>query len=108
MTYDELVATYAGSGHAAGVVHRWYQETAPSDQALVGLAEVAAKQFVDGEIDFRTASGLLNQLMPLIGFESAPRRFWEFYTALEDFETLDDPEQAARPAIARLLYGVAG
>jgi hypothetical protein len=107
MTSNGLIDAYVASGLAPEVVRRWCQRTTPSSEALVALAEAVAKQFVEGRIDFQVASGLFNQLMPLVGFDAAPLRFWKLYVALEDFEVLEEPNQSARLAVARLINGVA-
>jgi hypothetical protein len=71
------------------------------------LAERVGADFLAGRINFVAANGLLNQLMPLAGFEDAPRRFWQFYVAFEDFETSDSPDTDARSAVAALVSGTA-
>ena len=67
------------------------------------MAESIGAAFLAGRIDFISANGLLNQLMPLAGFESAPKRFWQYYTAFEDFETVDDPDTSAKAAVSALI-----
>jgi hypothetical protein len=103
--FEDLLSSYVSSGIDPSVVHRWYERNAPSEKSLSTLAEVIGEAFVSSRIDFNTASGLLNQLMPLLGFEAAPRRFWEYYIAFENFETNPEPDTSARAAIAVLAHG---
>jgi len=76
-----------------------------SRDLLSDFAEFVAQRFVAGELDFLTANGAMNQVMPVAGFEDAPQRFWEAYVAFEEFETVADPDEQARLRIRKLLTG---
>lgn len=100
--FDALMNAYSASGMDSAVVKAWYAENAPSTEALSRLAEGIASAFLSGRIDYSAASGLLNQLMPLAGFESAPGRLWRYYIAFEDAETSSDPDTHAKQAVSTL------
>jgi hypothetical protein len=107
MTFEDLVCSYASSGLDPNVVHGWYERNTPTEKSLSALAEELGEAFLSGSIDYNIASGLFNQLMPLVGFEAAPRRFWEYYIFFEGFEMNPDPDTSARAAIAVLTHGKA-
>ena len=100
--FDNLIMTYVASGLDPAVVEHWYADSSPSGESLSYLAESIGAAFLAGRIDFDAASSLLNKLMPLVGFEAAPTRFWQYYTAFEDLETSDDPDTDAKPVISAL------
>lgn len=104
-SFDELIQSYLAANLDAGIVEAWYQKHAPSDETLSALAESIGAEFLVRNINFAAANGLLNQLMPLAGFEAAPRRFWEYYVVFEDFETSINPDSDARSAVAALVSG---
>ena len=106
-TFDDLIQSYLAADLDAGIVQAWYQTHVPSGDALSALAESVGAEFLAGQMNFEAANGLLNQLMPLIGFEAAPRRFWQYYVAFEDFETSSNPDSDARSAVAALASGAA-
>jgi len=101
-SFDDLIQSYVAADLEPGIVHTWYQKNFPSDEALSALAESIGAMFLAGQINFMAANGLLNQLMPLAGFEAAPKRFWQYYAAFEDFETSINSDSDARPAVAAL------
>jgi hypothetical protein len=98
--FDDLFKSYIASGMDPATVTTWHAAHSPSQEMLSALAESIGAAFLAGRINFNAANGLLNQLMPLSGFESAPRRFWDFYTVFEDFETSNDPDTDAKSAVA--------
>ena len=100
--FDDLMQSYVATGLDVTAVEVWYTKHAPSAENLCALAESIGAAFLAGRLDFMAANGLLNQLMVLVGFEAAPKRFWEYYIAFEDFETSANPDTEARPAIAAL------
>ena len=107
-SFDGLIQSYLAANLNAGIVGAWLQEQAPcDDETLSALAEKIGADFLAGNMSFEAANGLLNDLMPLIGFESAPPRFWQYYVAFEDFETALNPNIDARAAIAAVASGVA-
>jgi hypothetical protein len=100
--FDDLIDAYTASGLDSATVKAWYVENSPSGETRSALAESIGAAFLADRIDFNAANGLLNQLMPLAGFESAPPRFWQYYTAFEDSETSNDPGTHAKPAVSAL------
>ena len=70
---------------------------------LDDLADALARQYVAGDLDYSTANGAMNWLMPVAGFESAPERFWEVYEGLERGETEDPPGANSRPMILAMV-----
>ena len=105
--FDDLIHSYVATDLDSAVVEVWYQDNAPSAETLSALAERIGTTFLAGQIDFAVANGLLNQLMPLAGFDSAPKRFWQYYVAFEDSETSHSPDQDARSAVAALARDAA-
>ena len=101
-SFDDLINSYVAAGFDPGIVDAWHQAQLPSDDDLVALAERIGAAFLAGHIKFETANGLLNQLMPLVGFEAAPPRFCQYYVAFEDFETSTNPDIDARSAVLAL------
>jgi hypothetical protein len=106
-TFDDLIKSYLAADLEPGIVQAWYREHSPSDEALSALAESIGAMFLAGQINFMAANGLLNDLMPLAGFEAAPKRFWQYYIAFEDYETSTSPDSDARSAVAALASGAA-
>ena len=100
---SDLIEAYAAAADGSEVVRAWYSRIAPTDCLLDAVAIQLAHDFVNRRIGFQAANGLLNQLMPLIGFDAAPRTFWAYYTAFENHETSVDPESTARNEVAALL-----
>ena len=105
--FDDLVHSYVATDLAPAVVEAWYRDHAPPAETLSALAERIGTLFLAGQIDFAAANGLLNQLMPLAGFETAPKRFWQYYVAFEDSETSNNPDQDARSAVSALARDAA-
>ena len=99
---DDLIQSYLAADLDPGIVEAWYQQHSPSHESLSEVAESIGAKFLAGQINFITANGLLNQLMPLAGFEAAPKRFWQYYVAFENFETSVSPDTEARSAVAAL------
>ena len=85
----------------------WLSSLRNPEEELGHIAESIGRAFLDRRLSYDTASALLNQLMPRIGFEAAPVRFWEVYVAFEDAETAQDPERDAMVRVEALL-GSAG
>ena len=100
--FDDLINAYTASGLDSATVEAWYVANSPSPGALSAIAGSIGAAFLGGRIGFDAANGLLNQLMPLAGFESAPTRFWQYYTAFEDSETANDPDTHAKSAVSAL------
>lgn len=100
--FEDLISAYTASGLSSQVVKAWYAASSPSGERLSALAENIGSAFLAGRVNFASANGLLNQLMPLAGFESAPKRFWQYYIAFENSETADDPDTNAKAAVAAL------
>ena len=100
--FDDLIKAYATSGMDSTTVSAWYAQYSPSGDAFSELAETIGAAFLGRDIDFDLANSLLNQLMPLAGFDSAPTRFWQYYIAFEDSETSNDPDTYARPAVTAI------
>lgn len=101
--FDELIQAYTASDFDLSTVQTWYAENFPSGEMLSALAEHIGAEFLSGRIDFNAANGLLNRLMSLAGFESAPSRFWQYYIAFEDSETSNDPDTHAKAAISAFM-----
>jgi len=106
-SFDDLIQSYLVADLDASIVEAWYWKHTPSDETLSALAESIGAGFLAGNINFTTANGLLNQLMPLIGFEAAPQRFWDYYVAFEDFEASTNPDSDARSTITALVSSAA-
>ncbi len=97
--HHNLIQEYVSSGLDKKIVGNWYSRNLPNDKEIISVAELIGKMFVSQKINYEIASGLFNQLMPLIGFEIAPARFWEYYIAFENTEALQNPEESARKAV---------
>lgn len=100
---SDLIEAYTTAADGRELVRAWFAQTVPTDWLLDAVAIQLGHDFVDRRIGFLTANGLLNQLMPLIGFEAAPRTFCAYYIAFENHETSDDPESTARSEVAALF-----
>lgn len=103
MTHKELVREYIGKDFDSSVLESWYTGLMEIDTELDDLAIYLGQAFVKGEISFDTANGILNQLMPLRGFDEAPETFWKFYSGFEDFEVIDHPSAEAKIKIIEIL-----
>ena len=78
--------------------------SAQNDQQKINeLAVSIARKFIENEITFEIANGLLNDAMPTLGFEEVPKIFWTIYVAFEDFETSEIPEWGIRKNILKIL-----
>ena len=66
-----------------------------------------ARSFLNGTLCFWDADEALNQVMAALNFE-APLLFWEVYTAFEDFEVFDNPDEEAVAKIKELVTKKAG
>ena len=106
-TFDDLIQSYIVADQGPDVVRAWYQKQSPPGEVLSALAERIGAAFLSGQVSFGVANGLLNQLMPLVGFEAAPKRFWQYYVAFENSETSASPDSDARSAVAALAQGAA-
>ncbi len=86
-------------------IDEWFSRL-DSKAELDDLAIWLAKSFVAGEVRYDIANVLFNQIMPVVGFEEAPKIFWIFYSAFEDFEFSEKPDEDAvgriRSELARL------
>ena len=81
----------------------WFSSLNSVSGTLDKLAIDLAKSFLKGCSSYDQVNGLLNQIMPIAGFEKAPRVFWQFYIAFEDFEHLDNPRSDAMLRIEKEL-----
>ncbi|GAB6197551.1 hypothetical protein PAGU2595_028900 [Lysobacter xanthus] len=70
------------------------------DQSACALAD----RFLDGQVGFWDADGVMTCLMQLADWQG-PLRFWRIFLAFEDSETDQDPEKSAR---ARLVVELSG
>jgi hypothetical protein len=77
----------------------WVSQLKSRNEELNELAVFLAKGFCHRELSYETASTLFNQIMPVVGFDSAPSIFWGFYVAFEDYEISTDPN---REAVSRI------
>jgi hypothetical protein len=68
------------------------------------FAELVAQRYLAGAMPYEEASRCMNSAMPAIGFEAAPRKFWDVYVAFEDCEALESPDQRA-PDLVRATLG---
>ena len=100
--FDNLIQSYLFTKLDDRTVDAWYERHAPDDETLSALAEHIGDCFLAEQIDFDTANGLLNHLMVLASYEAAPKRFWDYFIAFEDFEVSANPDSDARPAVAAL------
>lgn len=100
---SELIEAYLAASDGREVVRSWYAKVVPNAALLDAVALMLGHDFLNGCVKFLAANGLLNYLMPLIGFEAAPRTLWAVYIAFENHETSDDPESSARSDVAVLL-----
>ena len=80
----------------------WYSSL-ESNEELDVLAIWLAQSFVAGEVKYDIANILFNQIMPVVGFDEAPKVFWSFYSAFEDFEFSKKPDEEAIDRIRREL-----
>ena len=103
MTHDELIREYTHSGFDRSVLASWYKHLSEIDATLDDLSIYLGRSYVNGEIPFDTANGVLNQLMPLRGFDEAPLTFWKFYVGFEDFEGRTGFDVAAKSRITGIL-----
>ncbi|MEZ5586998.1 MAG: hypothetical protein R3E46_08025 [Sedimenticolaceae bacterium] len=105
ISHNDLIE-WANSLHSKrdpDFIEKWLALEKNPIGAVDALAIFLAKSFVDGAVSFDTASTLLNQTMPVIGFETASQRFWQIYTALEDFELVENPGAEARMRVRSVL-----
>jgi hypothetical protein len=94
-----LIDAYRASDGDSSVVSLWWEHSPPSADQLVALSHEIGARYLAGQLTYPLASGLMNQLMPLAGWEQAPQRFWQYYVAFEDAETLAEPDMQARLAV---------
>ena len=104
MKYTALLewAAEPVTGKNSNFIEEWYSKLESIDE-LDALAIWLAESFVDGEVKYDIASVLFNQIMPVVGFEEAPRVFWLFYDAFEDFEISEKPDEEAVVSIRSVL-----
>ena len=81
----------------------FWERSPLSPQQPSAIAEEIGACYLAGHLTYSLANGLMNQLMPLAGWERAPQRFWQFYVAFEDYETLAEPDPQARLAVQAAL-----
>ena len=103
--FDDLIQSYLFTKLDDRTVDAWYQRYAPDDEALSALAEHIGDCFLAEQLNFDAANGLLNHLMVLASYETAPKRFWEYFIAFEEYEVSENPDSDARPAVAALKTG---
>ena len=97
--FSSLIEAYRASGGDPSVVDDWWGRSPLPTNRLVALAEEIGRLYLVGQLTYPLANGLMNQLMPLVGFEQAPHRFWQYYAAFEDAETVAEPDAKARTAV---------
>ena len=98
--YHALIADYAATGLGSDVlVDSWCAENSLDESGWVALAESIGTHYLEGQILYSVANDLMNELMPIAGWNSAPKRFWEYYIAFEDGGTLDEPDEQVRKAV---------
>lgn len=100
---SSLIEAYRTSGGDPSAVTAWWKRSRPSPDLLVALAEEIGALYLAGGLTYSLANGLMNQLMPLVGWEHAPKRFWQYYVAFEDSETLAEPDPQARLAVQAVV-----
>ena len=110
MDYSELLkwADEPETEENKEFVDSWFAALEKKDEELNSLAIWLAKSFLSNEIDYEIANTILNQVMPVVGFEEAPKIFWKFYIAFEDFETSTNPNAEARLRIQSELEAING
>jgi hypothetical protein len=96
---SSLIQAYRASGGDPSVVSQWWECYSPPADQLVAVSEEIGALFLAGQLAYPLASGLMSQLMPLAGWEQPPQRFWQYYVAFEDAETLAEPDPQARLAV---------
>ncbi|NII10148.1 hypothetical protein [Oleiagrimonas sp. C23AA] len=94
-----LIDAYRASEGDSAVVSDWWQSNRPDQDTLVALAGSIGALYLSRALSYAFANGLMNQLMPLAGWEDAPKLFWQYYLAFEDAETLAEPDPQARLAV---------
>jgi hypothetical protein len=95
-----LIADYAETGlESDTLVDSWCAEHPLDESGWVALAEYIGSQYLEGHIHYSVANGLMNELMPIAGWHTAPKRFWEYYIAFEDGEILVDPDEQVKKAV---------
>jgi hypothetical protein len=97
--FGDLIEAYRASDGNPAAVGEWWARNALGPDGLDALAERIGALYLSGALTYALANGLMNQLMPLAGWDNAPKRFWQYYVALEDSETLADPDLQARLAV---------
>ena len=78
---------------------KWVLSLDSLSTSLDKFAVELSKSYLDKDTSFDEANGLLNQIMPIVGFEEAPKIFWQFYIAFEDYEMLEKPDAQTRKRI---------
>ncbi|MDZ4359044.1 MAG: hypothetical protein U1B84_21930 [Variovorax sp.] len=99
----ELVEAYLAASDGRGFIKSWCEQNMPSAELLNAVAIHLGREFLNRRVGFLAASGLLNQLMASVGFETAPRTFWDYYIAFENHETSDNPDFTARADVEALV-----
>ena len=106
--FGTLIASYAATGISdESVVESWCAAHPMSVDGWIGLAEYIGAAFLDHRITYEVANGLMNELMPIAGWNAAPKRFWEYYIAFEDGEVLEEPDEFVRKAVMAVAKGAA-
>ena len=96
---SDLIHQFKESDGDPSVVAAWWARDPPVPAELVAVSEQIGAMYLSSSLTYSLANGLMNQLMPLAGWEAAPVRFWQYYVALEDAETLADPDPQAKLAV---------
>ncbi len=73
-----LIQAYRSSGGDPSVVSYWRRRCSSSADQLVAVSEKISALYLAGQLTYPPASGLMNRLMSLAGWEQAPQRFWQY------------------------------
>ena len=101
--YESLIASYAAVGWVDNsVVEKWCAANPLNENQWGLLAERIGTSYLENRITYQVANGLMNELMPVAGWDSAPERFWEYFIAFEDGEVLEEPDENVRKAVSAI------
>jgi len=78
---------------------KWVSSLNSRSTSLDKFAVELSKSYLGRKTSFDEANGLLNKIMPIVGFDEAPKIFWQFYIAFEDYELLEKPDVEATERI---------
>jgi hypothetical protein len=103
---ESLIVSYSNSPNDTTELVFWLSLHKNDEQKINELAVSIARKFIEKEISFEIANGLLNDIMPVLGFEEAPKIFWTIYVGFENFETSESPEKEIRKSISNILNDI--